>query len=744
MQTHMLLQSLDIFKWYIAIQILSIIGFIFGYKLFSSLKFHGFSISKTSGLFIISVITWFICNKKLALMPYSSLTLYIILFILGALTVYIYSKNQKEINNFLSLNKKYLLSIEAGFLLFFLVFVLLRTYTPNIEGTEKPLEFVVLNSLLNGKYFPPEDCWLAGEVLNYYYFGQYIFSNVIKLTFINPSIAFNLINPTVLALVLIGSFEFIYELTKKISWALLAAFMTCFMGNLEPITEIFRNGWDLKTFSWWASGHIIPYSFPEFPYWSFLHSDVHAHFLVHPFTILFLFLLVSFIRSGSFLINLEDFKTPEKLTKNILYCVLLGSFMLINSWNYPCVIALTFAGLFIHCYTNLPKTGLIKNILRIFPPGLFYIACSYIIYLAFYAFYKSPIEGIGFVTAQNRTSLEQLILLIGTFLFPICLFIIIIFSKTVILNKNIRIRNKILIIIGISIMPAIAYILTKSILILLTTIIWKFFLIKILKRKLKSDEAVIYGISFLIFSLILICEFIYINDMFGNMHERQNTVAKSYIQILLLLPIATSYIMYQLNTVINFNKYFRYIYLSSMTTLIILSSVFLFIGTSVKNDNFKHIYRTYNWHIPTLNGSYYIKEKYGSEYDGIQWLIKNTNQKDVVLEAEGKPYSHFGRVASHSGRPSLINWSGSLNVLRGKYFYLKSAPRIASIKKIYTTIDKSHLAFELAKNNISYIFVGSLEHSIYSPEELAGFESNKNLFIKVFDKGNTKIYKVNK
>ena len=740
----MILQSLDIFKWYIAIQILSIIGFILGYKLFSPLKYHGLSVSKAFGLFILSIGTWFICNEKLALLPYSNLTLYIITAIFGCFAYYVYSNNKEELNNFIVQNKKYLLSIEVSFLIFFLIFVLLRTYTPNIEGTEKPLEFVVINSLLNGSYFPPQDIWLASKSLNYYYFGQYIFCNVIKLTFINPSIAFNLINPTVLALVLIGSFEFIFELTNKIKWGVLAAFMTGLMGNLEPITEVFKFGWKSESFSWWSAGHIIPCSFPEFPYWSYLHSDVHAHFLVHPFTILFLFLLITFIRSGSFLINVKDFKSPEKLAKNIFYCTLVGSFMLINSWNYPCAIALTLAGLFIHCYKNLPKTGLMTNILRIFPPCLFYIICSYIIYLAFYAFYSSPIEGIGFVSPETRTTLDQFILLIGTFLFPICIYIVLIFIKSILINKNIKFKDKILLTLCLLILPVLLYILTKSIVVVLSTIIWQFFLIKLLTRKLNTNEAVIYSISFLVFSLILVCEFIFINDMFNGEFERQNTVAKSYIQLLLLLPIATSYIMYQLDSQLNFNKYFRYFYLTTITTLIILSSIFLFIGTSVKNDNFQHMYKTYNWHVPTLNGSYYIKEKYGSEYDGIQWLIKNTTKEDIVLEAEGIPYSHFGRVAAHSGVASLLNWSGSLNVLRGQYFYLISNPRTDAIKKIFTSIDKNEAKQELTLNKISYIFIGSLEKSTYSPEELSGFESNKTLFTKVFDKGNTTIYKVNR
>jgi len=159
----------DITKWYIILQITGIIGFLLCFNLFSGLKLRGFCISKTTGLFIISIIAWFLCNKKLELIPYSTLTLYLIFLSAGIFSYIIYQKNKPDIDNFLKENYKYLLSIEIAFLISFLIFVLLRTYTPNIEGTEKPLEFVVINSILRGDYMPPVDAWLSGHVLNYYY-----------------------------------------------------------------------------------------------------------------------------------------------------------------------------------------------------------------------------------------------------------------------------------------------------------------------------------------------------------------------------------------------------------------------------------------------------------------------------------------------------------------------------------------------------------------------------------------------
>lgn len=562
------------------------------------------------------------------------------------------------------------------------------------------------------------------------------------MTFIDPAIGFNLINPGVLALVIIGSFEFIYELTRKVFWGVLAAFMTALMGNLEPLMQFLRDGINPNYFRWWDSGHVIPYSFPEFPYWSFLHSDVHAHFLVHPFTILFLFVILAFIQSGYYLITIEDFKNGRKFALNIMYCLILGSFMLTNSWNYPTGIALTFAGIFIYCYTKLPKTSLIVNILRVFPSGLFYILTSYVLYLSFYAGYNSPVEGIGFVDPVLRTTTLQLLILIGTFLLPIIILVLFEFYNNLILNKELALQNKILAILLILLLPGVLFILTKSLVITVCSGILLYFLISLLSRKLSEEKSFIYAISFLIFSLILCCEFIYVNDLFSGEYERQNTVAKSYIQILLLLPIATAYLMYILSSKGYLKGIFRSSYIIAMTVLIFLSSTFLWIGTHIKNNRFERTYYEYNWHVPTLNGSYYISSKLDGEYEGIMWLKKNATKKDIVLEVDGKPYSHYGRVASHSGVASLINWAGSLNVLRGKYFYLISNPRLDDIRFIFNTENKRDVYMKLKENSISYIYIGPLERVEFPEELLKGFDKEKDLYKKVFKKGNTTIYKV--
>ena len=46
-----------------------------------------------------------------------------------------------------------------------------RAYNPDIAGTEKPMEFAFINGVLRSRFFPPQDPWLSGYGISYYYFG---------------------------------------------------------------------------------------------------------------------------------------------------------------------------------------------------------------------------------------------------------------------------------------------------------------------------------------------------------------------------------------------------------------------------------------------------------------------------------------------------------------------------------------------------------------------------------------------
>ena len=75
---------------------------------------------------------------------------------------------------------------EAVFAVAFAAMALLVAYSPDVWNTEKPMDMAFLNAANRAETFPPEDPWLAGADLNYYYLGHLAMAIVVKLTAVAP------------------------------------------------------------------------------------------------------------------------------------------------------------------------------------------------------------------------------------------------------------------------------------------------------------------------------------------------------------------------------------------------------------------------------------------------------------------------------------------------------------------------------------------------------------------------------
>ena len=66
---------------------------------------------------------------------------------------------------------RYVVLSEVIFIGGFLFYIWLRSYNPQILGTEKPMEMGFLSAATRDTTLPPRDPWLSGYGINYYYLG---------------------------------------------------------------------------------------------------------------------------------------------------------------------------------------------------------------------------------------------------------------------------------------------------------------------------------------------------------------------------------------------------------------------------------------------------------------------------------------------------------------------------------------------------------------------------------------------
>ena len=266
-----------------------------------------------------------------------------------------------------------IVAAEIVFWAFFAVFVLYRAINPDsyhpIWGGEKPMEFAHLNAILRSAHFPPIDPWYSGGYINYYYYGTYLVAFLVKLTGIPAEIAFNLAQPTFVALLAIAAFGLSASLGRRftnstggaILTGLLGVFLVSAGGNLiaaARVVDSWVNGLGpVDAFSYWVWGpsRAIPrpednINITEFPYFAGLYADLHPHVIAMPFTLLMIALawqIASGWRTVTHLVSRGSPRCPDTWRMAItlgLTALGLGTIFMTNAWDLPMYAAVTAVG----------------------------------------------------------------------------------------------------------------------------------------------------------------------------------------------------------------------------------------------------------------------------------------------------------------------------------------------------------------------------------------------------------------
>ena len=178
------------------------------------------------------------------------------------------------------------------------------------------MDLAYLTAVTKTTHFPPHDPWFAGGQMNYYYLGFVLVAVLVKLTSIVPYIAYNLAVPTLFAFVGAAAFTVVLGLVGGdgrrrrrpgvLGAALLGMLFVAVVGNLGEIRVLADRIEGAVPNDWWFwnASRLIhhppgePGPINEFPAFTYLFADLHAHAMALPYTVLLLALLVAFLRRG--------------------------------------------------------------------------------------------------------------------------------------------------------------------------------------------------------------------------------------------------------------------------------------------------------------------------------------------------------------------------------------------------------------------------------------------------------------
>lgn len=366
----------------------------------------GWGLSRSLTLIIVGYVVW--VGASLRWFEFRAPVAWLTI---GVLAIGLWLTRRRFAVNVTKQQRQAAIASEVVFWSVFGVFLLFRFLNPDgwhpIWGGEKPMEFAHLNATLRSANFPPIDPWYAGGYLNYYYYGLYLIALLLKLTGIPAEIGFNLAQPTMIALLAAAGFSVAAtlgrDLTRRTRLAipagLVGVVLLIAIGNLTSLGRLLSaNQQDFGSFlDWvWAGSRAIQAGITEFPFFTALYADLHAHVVALPITVLAIALSYTVARDGRSV--LRDWSSgPDRTAlarfaaQFLVLALVLGTLFPTNAWDLPAYAALAVAAL-IMASMALPDWRL-----RLVWVGTCALALGTIAYVLFLPFHSHYVALFGSV-----------------------------------------------------------------------------------------------------------------------------------------------------------------------------------------------------------------------------------------------------------------------------------------------------------------------------------------------------------
>ena len=815
---------LTVLLWYLAVSVLGWLSYPFVRYALPGLGDRGYPLSRIVGLLMLAYFSWLAGSMRI---PFSRATLGTVFGLIAILGLILSWKQRTALRAEWRERRAYFLTVEGLFLAFFVFGLLVRFGNPDLwhpwKGGEKPMDFSYFNAVLKSTSFPPYDPWFSGGYINYYYYGFVLVGVLVKLLGIVPSIAYNLILPTLLAMIALGAFSTAWNLVARyrvkdegetlkhhpLTAGISAALAMALFGNLgtlqmiakgfrllaAPIDALADAGifsrllWTVEGFVMALTGDALPYRsdewywnpsrvispehgnpITEFPYFSFLYGDLHAHLIALPIALLAVAWALSVVLSRAWQRDgrCSRWQAAAGLFVGGLAIGALYPTNLSDIYTYlPLgILALTYAIWFYGKRANPADTAR-TALLWVAAAGALFLLATFL-YQPYRQWYGQAYSDV-LLWKGTRTPLSEYLAHWGLFIFVFTSWLIyesidwMISTPVSALRKLKPYTSLIWGLLGLiavamlilgwnhypeGIPPDVKFPLGMGVHIIwlvLPMALWAgILLLRPEQPAPKRFALLLLGTGLM---LTLMVELVAVSGDLG----RMNTVFKFYLHVWTLFSVAgAAAFTWLLGSISRWNRGWRTFWQASMIVLISGAVLYPLTATPAKIRD-----RMTSEAPHTLDGIAYMQSathfdlddemELSQDYNAIRWMQDNVQGSPVIVEAQLSEYRWSTRYTIYTGLPGVLGWNWHQRQQRALTPDSWIWDRVNAIDAFYQTTDLDETTAFLNKYDVSYIVLGQLERAKYAGDGLVKFEAqNGILWDAVYRDRETVIYEVRK
>ena len=725
-----------IMQWWATLLVLGIGFFPLSAYMFRKFSDKGYIFGKVLGLVVSGWLVW--ACSSLHIVKFTGAGCFVLPAICivanYGLAIFFCKKKKVKLGEFFGLTDGSAVIPKAIWyeVLFFAVFAMLlylKCFRPDFSWqTEGGMDYGFMISMLKSDYMPPEDFWYSGTDLNYYYLGQYFCTYLTRLSGVDIKIAYNLALMTVGALCMVlayaltarmfevymiertdeyhmlgkrsvASVPFLRQVLPRVSGLVAGCAVTFASTNhywvyrkLGPIlSEIMgvegnHSYWfsDPTRYIGWQ-GEATDQTIHEFPAYSLVLGDLHAHvtniiFVLTLLAVLFAFLLVRKDRmkcAVAGVVEPVNYKKELLQPQIIMLSFLIGIFQMTNYWDFPIYFVVCGAVILV---SNAVVCGFTKkSLLLTAVHAAEFIVISYVTAFLFNIHFDSMASGIGI--CDRHTVPYQMIIVWGMPIAAVIGYLV----------CNIKEEQK-------RRAGGVTEAEHKNVF-----FAWL--------QNLKASELFLLIVGLCAIGLILMPELIYVKDIYGADNQRTNTMFKLTYQAFILFGISMGFIIT------------RFFLLPKSGKQFVAGALMLFLVVRGV-DYFPYAWEA--WAGDFRNPERYIsldatESSDISEADmaAADWINENIEGRPTILEAHGSSYRTNGvvydRISALTGCPTIVGWRTHEWLWKGDVAAVDA--RGADVEAIYACADKELGTMLLQQYDVDYVYVGEVEFIKYKDEE---------------------------
>jgi len=810
-------QPLAVVVFYLFVTMLGLLSYPLVRMALPGLADRGYPLSKLAGMLILAFVVWILGSFGVS---FNRTTILFVLFGLAMVSFGFMYIQRRMLWEEIKTNWRYYLTVELLALIAFVLFLLVRLGNPDLwhpfKGGEKPMDFSYLNAVLKSTTFPPYDPWFAGGYINYYYYGFVIIGVPIKLLGIIPAVAYNIVLPIWYSILVLGAFSVGWNLYQGIPrsralrageshqkrvlsmafWVGLAtAIGLAVLGNLGTVRLIISGyqriaaggaaiegatlgqqiNWTLQGFVQFLRGAPMPfypgdwYWFPsrvipgepitEFPYFSFIYGDLHAHLIAFPITVFAISWSLSVVLNKARWGESDGrFKWLGTIMGFVLGALVIGALRPTNTWDFYTYLVLASIALLYsilrHHQSKLKLPFKSGDFLEKFGVALGAILALVLLAVIFFQPFANWF-GQGYTQVEiwqgSRTPLNSYLTHWGLFLFVIVSWMgweTYHWMKTTPKSALKQLEPYISWIYAVLILFLIVLVvfLILGVIVALIAVPIGLWAVVLMLRPGRSD-----GRRFLLFligtavTLTLVVELIYLPGDIG----RMNTVFKFYLQAWIMFALVAGVCFgWVVKSLRYWNNRLGFFWQAIFFILVTSAALFTVMGTTdkIRDRMAPSAPHTLDGMAYMESATYYdmgVEMQLVEDYQAIRWMQENIEGSPVILEGQAYEYRWGNRYTIYTGLPGVVGWNWHQRQQRAVLRNNIVQERVDAVGTFYLTEDPTYVADFIDQYDVEYVILGQLERIFFPGAGLEKFERyDGELWEEVFRNGTTIIYEV--